>query len=277
MDLTIAQRADEIECQGLPPDGTDLRMLHHETVELWRQAPNWYTMTELNRRFLEGRLLCPSYDFFVEAETERFLKLLVLHDYGVITTSSCPGMEEAVTRQRQYLYFSIPTQDSSIPPGAIRNFVQALVNSPYVYAHVRFQYYSACPGIVRHQDISDLMSKGSCNNLPELGGLEWSMEGWSHDEDGYGRLCAFNWPQEQFREGAEEDWDHTNSGDIGITTSGSIFRDDENPMPASHTLDPLQIPVVARDWDYTGIGELIEQLLIDSGFTREFTAQEYRL
>lgn len=262
MDEAIAQEAENIEDRGLP--GKHDPNLRNDILGLWQQATNWYTLTELNRRYLEGRLaLCPSYDFPVEPETEFFSRLLELHDYGIISTNSCPGTrpEDGERSQRAFLFFNIPTRGlRATSPYALYSFVQALVASTEVYAHVRFQYYNAPYGIQRDAIIDGLMQRGSYNNLPRIDDDAWRGEGWSYDRDDQGHACTLN-----FVQAVSLSERGTGIEDSRIQTCGSSFRDDENPISASHRADPLQISVVARDWNYTAIGELIERLLTRSG------------
>lgn len=160
MDETIVQEAENIEAEWLmygglwdePVEGAPSperqNGIRDRVINLWRYAHNWITMSELNRRFLQRRLpVCPSYGQPPEPETARFSSLLPLHDYGIITTNSCPGWVDTTrtTRQRAFLCFSIPTQDPSISSRTIYNFVQRLRQSTEVRTYIRFQYGNA-PG-----------------------------------------------------------------------------------------------------------------------------------
>lgn len=264
MDPTFIQQADEIEYRGLPGDHD--RTLENDLLELWWNAPDWYALTELNRRYLEGRLpLCPSYNSPVWPETESFSNLRELHDYGIISTNSCPGsLGDTELRQRPFLFFNIPTHGlKTTSPNALLTFVEKLRASTKVYAHIRFQYFNAPQGIERDGDISRLMVKGSYNNLPKIDGADWELEGWSCDTDERDHVCSFNFVQSKYLD--DPDGDHT--GDLRIPTSGSSFGDDANPIRASYMADPLQISVLASatDWEFTGIGQLIKDLLVESG------------
>ncbi|KAG6353752.1 hypothetical protein INS49_005461 [Diaporthe citri] len=265
MDPNFARRIDDIEDRGLPGDHD--QTLEDDVHQLWRDAPDWYALTELNRRYLEGSLpLCPSYRFPVEPETENFENLLALHDYGIISTNSCPGtgLGDTELRQRSFLFFNIPTRGLvTTSPDALPNFVRDLGEASEVYAHIRFQYLNAPHGIERDPDISRLMVSGSYNTLPKIDGDDWESEGWTYDTDERGHVCGFTFEQSKYLD--DLDGDHT--GDLRIPTGGSSFGDDESPIQASHMADPLQISVLARgsDWDFTGIGKLIKGLLDDSG------------
>lgn len=265
MDGVIAQEADEIEELGLP-DEHDTNGIHNRILGLWHRAPNWHTITELNRRFLEGRLLyCPSYNLPVEIETDDFSGLLRLHDYGLISTCSCPGGEQDHTRQRAFLFFSLPTHNlRTTSPNALSDFVSALAESPAVYAHIRFQYYNAPNEVERDPVISGLMRSGSYGNIPTINSDVWIEEGWTYDRDDRNYACSFNFIQAQDLDDLED------TGHYRIPTCGSNFRDDENPIPASHAADPLQISVVARDWNYSDIGRLVQNLMDQSGILPEY-------
>lgn len=242
MDPTFARQVDEIEDRGLPGDHDPT--LKDDALKLWQQAPNWHALTELNRRYLEGRLpLCPSYNRPVELETESFSNLLRLHDYGIISTNSCPGsLGDTELQQRPFLFFNIPTRGlETTSPDALLNFVKDLVGSTVVYAHIRFQYFSAPHGIERDPNISGLIVKGSYNNLPKVDGALWESEGFTCDTDDQGHYCSLTFVHSKYLD--DPDGDH--SGDLRIPTSGSSFGDDRNPILASHMADPLQISVLA--------------------------------
>lgn len=258
MDPIIAREAEEIEDRGLP--GTHDKTVYQDTLALWRRAPNWHTLTELNRRYLESRLtICPSYDEPVAEETDGFSGILELHDYGALSTSSSPASKNEHSEQRAYLFFNLPTRDlRSTSPVALSNFVQALVASTEVYAHVRFQYNNP-PDNQRDPIISGLMQFGSFSNLPNIDDDVWKEEGWSCDKDDLGQAVTLNFEQARYLS------DHSNTGDYRIQTCGSIFRDDEAPIAASHRADPLQISVVAKDWKYNEIGELVKNLMVQAG------------
>lgn len=262
MDVRTAREADDIEDRGLP--GEHDRTSREDTLRLWERAPNWYTIVELNRRFIEGRLsFCPSYDESVAQETDDFSGLLELHDYGLVSTNSCPGGEIDDSYQRAFLFFNIPTRGlQTTSHDALPNFVQALVASNEVYAHVRFQYYNALFQGERDSNISGLMRVGWFSNLPNIGDSAWDEEGWSYDEDDQGQACTFNFIQAMYP-------DNT-TGDYRIQTCGSSFRDDRNPIRASCEADPLQISVVARGWGCKNIGELIKNLMDQAGILSSY-------
>lgn len=280
MDDAIAQEADDIEDLGVPDfdDIETTQNMRNRIRRLWRRARNWYTITELNRRYLEGRLgSCASYGGFVDPETDAILGLPDLHDYGLISTNSCPGWENfrilPPVRQRAYLFFSIPTLNlNTTSRDSLRNFIQALVDSRDVYTHVRYQYYNAPNTAQRDRSIIDMMPQGSCHSLPIFDPNVWVTEGWGTDLDGQGHICAFSFVQDQRFDGYTGDWSYEDTGDLRISTCGSSFRDDHRPFPASHAVDPLQISVVARDWGYTGtdIVNLIRALLDQSGILRGY-------
>lgn len=266
MNGDFARQIGDLEDRGLPGDHDPT--IRDDTRQLWRDAPDWYHLTELNRRYLAGGLaLCPSYKFPVEPETQNFENLLDLHDYGIISTNSSPGTgpEDEELLQRPFLFFNIPTHGlSTTSPDALLKFVQALKASTKVYAHIRFQYFNAPHGIERDQGISSLMVNGSCNNLPDIGGPVWESEGWSRDRDDWGHVCGFTFVQSRYVDDPDE------TGDLRIPTGGSSFEDDPNPIPASHIVDPLHISVLARDWNFTGIGQLIQDLLDESGILPDY-------
>lgn len=81
------------------------------------------------------------------------------------------------------------------------------------------------------------------------------------DLDDEGTIQSFTFVHEQRRQGGRRGW--TEYAQTHISTHGSSFQDDYNPLPASLAADPLQITVVAREWSYTGtdIGNLIMGLL----------------
>lgn len=270
MDSTFLQRADDIEDRGLP--GPHDPTLVIDARQLWWDAPDWYHLTELNRRYLEGKLpLCPSYDEHVWSETARFSNLLELHDYGIISTNSSPGsLGHPELRQRPFLFFNIPTHGpTTTSPDALRNFVQKLQASTEVYAHIRFQYFNAPHGIQRDRGISSLMLHGSYHNLPINSPL-WESEGWTITPDGPGQSDNLNFVQSVYLD------DPSDYARMPIQTNGSLYRDDLNPIRVSHMADPLQISVLAPDsnWDYTGIGQLIKRLLDESGILPAYPRRE---
>lgn len=282
MDETIDREAHEIErwCQSYDlPCAPGIRPgdeLSNQIRGLWERAPNWHTMIELNRRYLQRRLpVCAGYGMPPEEETDRFAKLLRLHDYGVISTNSCPGWMKqldhspAFSRQRAFLTFSIPTRTLfANTPNALCNFVEKLSKSEELYAFVRFKYDNAPHGVQRHREIISLMEFGYCCSFPDSTSKEWEMEKWrlgGDDED-----TGFLVPQEQRRQNSQAWYHH---GHTSVDFSGSDFEDDDEPFPASHAEDPLQISVIAKDWDYREIGESIERLLIDSGIVPGFVTR----
>lgn len=272
MDATIDQEALDLEDRGLPwaqdPNIPD------DTIDLWRRAPNWYTITELNRRFLEGRLVvCPSYSEPVAAETERFSRLMELHDYGVNSTQSCPGefSPDKLERRRSFLYFSIPSNGvSTASPHALLKFIQALLASPEIYTHIRFQYYYAFNPVGRDPAIRRLLRFGSCSNLPQPGDRVWEEERWKYAFERRGDdVKAVYFLHGQYRGHTQGDrWD--DGAWYWVRTGHSSFGDDQRPFPASYQADPLQISVVARDWKFHQIGDLILRLLIESGIQPAF-------
>ncbi|KAI3390436.1 hypothetical protein diail_9658 [Diaporthe ilicicola] len=270
MNEQIALLANDIEDRWIP-NNANWNQVHNEVRDLWQRAPNWYNITELNPRYLEGRLpVCASYGGYVEEETTRFdyRYLLDLHDFGLLSTNSCPGWETTGSRQRAFLYFSFPTQHPNVSSRAIRAFMQMLVDSPDVYAYVRFQYVQQPNGVVRDPVISGLMPDGSLSSLPSLNAQGFDAEGWNLRRDRQGRVSAINYPQEQTRGLPNGRW--AIRGDDRISIYDSSFRDGPNPMPASVRADPLQISVVARDWEYREIGGLINRLLHAAGIPRAF-------
>lgn len=286
MDETIDREAHEIEhwCQsnGVPcapgtrPDGELLKQIRG----LWEHAPNWHTMIELNRRYLQRRLpVCAGYGMPPDEETDRFTNLLRLHDYGVISTNSCPGWEDQLDdsptfkRQRAFLKFSIPTRTLfANTPDALYNFVKKLRDSEELYAFVRFKYDKAPDGVQRDREINSLMEFGNCCSFPDSTSEEWKMEKWEldGDDDDDDEVTGFLVPQEQRRQSSQA-WYHY--GHTRVDMSGSDFGDNNKPFPASHAADPLQISVFAKDWNYKEIGESIERLLIDSGIVPGFVAR----
>lgn len=263
MDPNIERKANDIEDRGIPEDHDPT--LRQEALDSWREAPSWYDLTELNRRYLEGRLpLSPSCNEYIWSETSRFSNLPELLDYGIISTNSSPGtLEDPELLQRPFLFFNIPTHGlSTTLPNALLNFVEKLKDSTEVYAHIRFQYSNAPHGIERDQAISSLMLDGSYHNLT----VDESA-GWTITTDPIRQTDNLNFVQSMYRDDPET---------MPIQTTGSIFRDDENPIRASHMVDPLQISVLAPDWnwDYTWIGELIQDLLDESGILPAYRRQE---
>ncbi|KAI3391411.1 hypothetical protein diail_7389 [Diaporthe ilicicola] len=284
MDETIAQEAQRVENWWRQYNGfwygDDARSPPIEQKEsawsqvlgLWERAPNWHTISELNRRYLQRRLpVCASYGQPPDMETNSFRNLDRLHDYGIISTNSCPGWEYPLERQRAYLFFSIPTRNlQTTSPNALINFVRFLMSSREVYAHIRFQYENPPGGIQRDQQLMNLMQPQSCSNLPEYDDVNensvWMREGWDIDPE-----RALLWfVQHQTRQNPNGIW--ATHGHYGISMNGSSLQDQDDPYAASHAADPLQIAVVARDWRFRGIGQLIENLLIRSGIARGFRA-----
>lgn len=296
MDETIDREAQAIErawqrfvgpwLLGTEPSDSFKRLVR----VLWERALNWHTMTELNRRYLQRRLpVCAGYGSPPDEETGYFMNLLRLHDYGIISTNSCPGWEKklhaspAFTRQRAYLNFSIPTR--AFPANTsneLLDFIHKLMKSEEVYACIRFKYEDAPDGVQRDPDINGLMKFGNCNSFPNKKSEEWIEEKWASDceydhedcendhEDCENDHEVFTYyvTQEQIRQDSEGPWEFL--GHDAIEMSGSDFNDDDNPFPASHAADPLQVYVFAKYWYYREIGQLIEQLLIDSGFVPGF-------
>lgn len=247
-------------------------------MALWKNAPNWHTMIELNRRYLQRRLpVCAGYGMPPDDETDRFTNLLRLHDYGIISTNSCPGWEiqldysPAFSRQRAYLTFSIPTRTLfANAPKALLNFVQKLKASQELYALIRFKYINAPYGVQRDPEINALMGFGYCDSFPDSKSDEWIEEDLDVAHDTNDHFIGFHVPQEQRRQNSQA-WNQH-----GLTTvyvSGSDFKDDNNPFPASHAADPLHITVIAKNWHYREIGQLIERLLIESGIMPGFVAR----
>lgn len=283
MDETIDREAHEIEhwCQsnGVPcapgtrPDGELLKQIRG----LWEHAPSWHTMIELNRRYLQRRLpVCAGYEMPPDEETDRFTNLLRLHDYGVISTNSCPGWEDQLDdlptfkRQRAFLKFSIPTRTLfANTPDALYNFVKKLRDSEEVYAFVRFKYDNAPDGVQRDPDISKLMEFGYCCSFPDSEKAVWKEEDWDLVENDLKEVTGFSIPQEQRRQHSQAWYRY---GYQEVYFSGSDFDDDNNPFPASRAADPLEVSVFAKDWDYREIGDSIERLLIDSGIVPGFVA-----
>lgn len=283
MDKAFDQEAQNIErrwqnyggvwhptTQGCP-SSQDRDDISDQVIKLWRIAPNWSTMIELNLRYLTRRLpVCASYGQPPDIETDRFSSLLHLHEYGIISTNSCPGWEQSIhgssaaIRQRAFLYFSLPTCNfPTVSPDTLQNFVQSLQNSSMVRALIRFQYRDAPRGVQRDPNIIGLMPYRSCDNLPEYDSHDWRAEDWDMELGDDGQVATFTFPYEQRRQDAKGDWADVASYDI--ETSGSSFRDHDDPFPASHAVDPLQIYVVARDWDFREIGELVKCLMDQSG------------
>ncbi|KAJ0120874.1 uncharacterized protein J7T55_015609 [Diaporthe amygdali] len=276
MDATIAQEAQDIENEYLSGARKESEgSLKLRVYDLWRRARNWHTITELNRRYLQRRLpVCPSYGMAPDSETDSFTSLLRLHDYGIISTNSCPGWQRSQSdtqhrgfgpvRQRAYMFFSIPTLNSeTITSEALSVFIENLLSAPEVYAYIRFQYDNAPNGVERLPEINHLMGEyGSCSSLPAYGERLWKKEEWDVDD---GTVYFVN-EQKQ----SSQQW--VQSGIYGIVTSGSTFHDAAPPLPASHAADPLQIAVVARDWDFRQIGELLERLLNESGIRAAYIA-----
>lgn len=288
MDETIDHEAQDIEhwwqnyggawdptTRGSPPSD-EKDSISNRVINLWRYAPSWSTMIELNLRYLTRRLpICASYGQPPDRETDQFSELLYLHEYGIISTNSCPGWElpihgsSASARQRNFLYFSIPTRNlQTASPHALYNFVHQLMKSSVVRVYIRFQYHDAPDEVQRDPNITGLMPFGSCDNLPDSGGTVWEQEGWDVTIDDDGQVKSFDFTYEQRRQDAEGEW--TEHGIYSIDRSDSSFKDDDNPFPASHAADPLQICIVARDWNYRAIGELIKQCLDQSGILPEY-------
>lgn len=285
MDETILRDAQRIEHQwrsylGLwiesvkaSPSKENKDDMRHQVIDLWKRAPNWDTLVELNRLYLMRKLpVCASYGQPPDAETDVFPNILLLHSYGVITTNSCPGWERQLefsslfARQRAFLFFSIPTHNlQTTSSDSIYNFIQRMKGSSEVRVYIRFQYDNALNGVQRDPNISGLMQYGSCDNLPDSDDPVWEQEGWDVDPDDEGVVRFFDFTQEQRRKGTEGDW--TDHGKYGFSTFGSSFQDDNAPFQASRAADPLQIAasVVARDWNYTGIGDLVKYCLDQSG------------
>lgn len=281
MDETIDREAQEIERSWQSYIGPWL--LETEPTDsfwkavrvLWERAPDWHTMTELNRRYLQRRLpVCAGYRSPPDEETDYFVNLLRLHDYGIISTNSCPGWEiqlddsPAFARQRSYLTSSIPTRTSGEnTPEPMRNFVEKLMTSQELYAFIRFKYDEAPDGVARDPEINGRMVYGHCCSFPDSASEEWIEEEWDLDFDSEDQVISVT--QEQRRQNSRT-WNFHGHQDVYL--SGSDFDDDNNPFPASHAADPLHISVFAKDWYYREIGQLIEGLLIESGIMPEFVA-----
>ncbi|KAG6362544.1 hypothetical protein INS49_007636 [Diaporthe citri] len=283
MDETIHREAQEIELSwqsfvGPWHPGTEPSDSFWKNVlGLWERAPNWHTMTELNRRYLQRRLpVCAGYGSPPDRETDSFMNLLRLHDYGIISTNSCPGWEDqlddspAFTRQRAYLNFSIPTRTLiANNPKALNNFIEKLMKSNELYAFIRFKYDNAPNGVQRDPQITKLMKFGYCCSFPDSASKEWKEEKWDSATNHRKEVTRYHVPQEQMRQDSQAWEPH---GDIDVDRSGSGFDDDDDPFPASRAEDPLQISVFAKDWSYREIGQLIEGHLIDSGIVPGFVA-----
>lgn len=284
MDETIDREAQEIEhwCQSYfacDPNTRPSDSMQRRIRSLWQHAPNWDTMTELNRRYLQRRLpVCAGYGSPPDEETDHFINLLRLHDYGIISTNSCPGWKvqldnsPAFARQRAYLTFSIPTTPDILvvnTPDALRNFVEELMTSQELYAFIRFKYNDALDGVERDPEITGRMVYGYCCTFPDSKDDEWSEEDFDLVHDANEHVTGIILPQEQRCENSQA-W--YNYGVSGVDLSGSDFLDDNDPLRASHEADPLQTSVFAKDWDYSEIGQLIEGLLIGSGIMPGFVA-----
>lgn len=283
MDETILRDAQRIEQQWrsyhgfwnesveASPSKENKDDMRHQVIDLWKRAPNWDTLIELNRLYLMRKLpVCASYGQPPDAETDLFSNILLLHSYGIITTNSCPGWERQLefssmfARQRAFLFFSIPTRNlQTTSSDSLYNFIQRMKGSSEVRVYIRFQYDKASNGIQRDPNISGLMQYGSCDNLPDSDDPVFEQEGWDLDPDDEGVVRFFDFTQEQRRKGTDGDWD--DHGEYGFSTFGSSFQDDNAPFEASHAADPLQIAVVARDWNYTAIGDLVKYYLDQSG------------
>lgn len=256
-----------------PPEGrrAELRFM---VRCLWKYAMNWATLVELNRRYLLRRLpVCGSYYDPPDSETDDFNNLLRLHDYGLLSTNSCPGWILDDERQRAFLYFSIPTHDlttirSTNTSRAVRQFLERLLSSRDVRTVIRFAYDNPPAGVQRAPEIEAFMPDGSRHNIPPNTQDEYREEGWH----GPLRTYRFLFEHRLTRKNLEQDWDDDRYC-YGISHSGSAFRDDAPgaiPLHGSWRADPLQVYVVARDWNYRGIGALIEELLIDVGILPAF-------
>lgn len=284
MDVTIDRQAQEIERWYQSNIGPCAHKTHpggwvkDQIMALWKNAPNWHTMIELNRRYLQRRLpVCAGYGMPPDDETDRFTNLLRLHDYGIISTNSCPGFEiqlgnsPVFARQRAYLFFSIPSRILfANAPKALFNFVKKLRDCKELFAFIRFKYNNAPNGAQRDQEINGLMGYGYCCSFPDSGNKEWKREKWGLGTDKDENVISILVPQEQRRQNSQT-WKYHGSSDVYL--SGSDFHDDINPFPASHATDPLHIAVFARDWNFTEIGQLIERLLIESGIMPGFVAR----
>lgn len=265
--------------------------LIHRCLKLWEKAPNWSTLLELNRRFLERDLpVCASFRSPPDRETDSFANILRLHNYGLLTTDSCRGWKTDLVRQRAYLYFNIPTQTPSsavahlygfgkfihrILPApatsqshALCQFIELLLAAPDIRAYIRFQYAAPSTEVRRDPAILALMRAGggSRHSLPRQGDPEWEKEGWDLVEDPQGQGGGFSFIHQLKRSSVEQPWRYRPEIEMyGITEHGSEFHDNAKPILASWKADPLHICVVARKFRYRQIGQLIEQLLLEAG------------